>query len=448
MLLQQKLVPTNSTILIACSGGADSVALTLLLQQLAPYKAWHIYVCHVQHHIRGYDAEKDALFVENLCESLALPFKRIDVDAPRRAKLDKISLEEAARKLRYEELRAYAKKIGAQAIVTGHHLNDQAETVLLNLLRGTGTRGLRGMLAQNGLLVRPLLGIPKADLEAYCQAQGFGWCTDNTNADVVYKRNSIRHELIPFLEKYNPQIQRSLAETAKSAAQDEAYLQECAENYLNKNCSVQSGNIVLKVAAWQDVPLALAGRIVQNAFYWAIGNQKLQLERKHIEKILKLLHKKRSGLRLDLPGISVKLEYDNLIFGPQGIKDEKEFWGQTLTVPGEVQLSNGKILSATYCTGEPDKNQENFLAYPADLVTDIIEVRNRKDGDILWVPGVGHQKLKKYLIDRKIPVSERNKLVLVASGNNILWIVGKQSVDFMKQKKYKKWITFSIIQGG
>lgn len=161
LLKKQKLFPTGAVLLAACSGGADSLAMTSLLQQVGQEEGWQIFVCHVQHHLRGEEAESDALFVENFCRERNLPFIRADVDVNFLAEREKLSVEEAARKLRYQVLKENCQKLNAVAIVTGHHQDDQAETLLMNLLRGAGTRGLRGMQARNGLVVRPFFGSSK-----------------------------------------------------------------------------------------------------------------------------------------------------------------------------------------------------------------------------------------------------------------------------------------------
>ena len=188
----------GTTIVVACSGGADSLALADLVAYLAPGMDIKAKVLHVEHHLRGAEAEADAKLVEEFCHRSRLDFHRVDVDVPKLVEEEGLSVEEGARKLRYQALEQYRQEVGASAIFLAHHRDDQAETVLLNLVRGTGTRGMRGMLPINGYLARPFLQATRKDMEDYCASRGLTYCQDSTNSDITYKRNWIRKELLPL----------------------------------------------------------------------------------------------------------------------------------------------------------------------------------------------------------------------------------------------------------
>ncbi|HIU63803.1 MAG TPA: tRNA lysidine(34) synthetase TilS [Candidatus Avacidaminococcus intestinavium] len=444
LILKQSLLPEGSKIVVACSGGADSMALTMLLTSAQAVKKWQLYVCHIQHHIRETEAERDAVYVEEFCRQRQLIFKRIDCDVPCWAAEKKLSLEEAARELRYQALHEYATLVGAGIIVTAHHKDDQVETVLLNLLRGAGTRGLRGMLAKNGLIVRPLLKVNKRDLEIYCQEQGVKWLVDSTNTDTSYRRNRIRYELLPMLMTYNSKITEKLLSVSELAEQDEAALACYANIYLQKHLKIKQTGSQLNVEKLLQIPKAVSTRVLREAFYKSLTTEKQQLERKHIEALWRLVQNKRSGVKVNLPGMVVSYAYDVLSFGKQPAL-LKTFKTQVLHVPGEVHLPCGRMISAVYSEERPQGEQTEFLAYPAELITDIIEVRNRQAGDVFFVEGVGRKKLKKYLIDRKVAVTKRDEMVVVASGNNVLWLLDERKAGYLLQSKCEKWLILKII---
>ena len=448
LLKKQELFPKGAVLLAACSGGADSLAMTSVLQQVGQEKGWQIYVCHVQHHLRGEEAERDALFVEKFCQERHLPFIRADVDVNYLAEQEKISVEEAARKLRYQVLKENCQKLNAVAIVTGHHQDDQAETVLMNLLRGAGTRGLRGMQTRNGLVVRPFLDAARKNMEDYCRQQGIVWCTDSSNECTDYRRNSIRKELLPMLEKYNPQIKRVLATTAYLAAQDQEFLEELANDYLHKNSLIKNESYVLCLEGFSELATALSTRILMLAFQNYAKEKDGQLERKHIEALLQLIKKGRSGSTLNLPGVRAEYAYGFLTICRQKKAKAKESFSAVLPVPGQLKLPDGRLLSAEVVTGEEPVLARNQTVYPRNLVAGIIEVRNRKNGDRFRTKNGYAKKLKEYLIDKKLPQAERDKLLLVCDGSDVLWLIGEQAAGWKADTAFQEWLLFTLTEGG
>ena len=292
----------------ACSGGADSLALTDVMARQGEADGVRVLVVHVQHHLRGEEAERDAALVEDYCRARGLDFRRMDVDPGTLAQEEGLSLEEAARKLRYEALEQCREEVGASGIFLAHHQDDQAETVLLNLLRGTGTRGMRGMLPVSGSLARPFLDITRRDTEAYCAEQGLTYCLDSTNEDLAFKRNWVRKKLLPLLETQNPQICRQLAQAARLAASDEAYLEELAGRYLRAYGREVFGTVDVKVEKeFGALPLALRSRVIRILVRKAGG---AELGYDHVQKILEMIARGVGNKALDVPG-NVRLIYLN-----------------------------------------------------------------------------------------------------------------------------------------
>jgi len=300
MLRSCAVLRSGVTVVSACSGGADSLTLTDTLASLSRDMGFVLCVMHVQHHLRGLEAASDALLVADFCTKRHLTYKQVDVDVKKMVSNEGISVEEAARKLRYEALENYRQEVGAVAIFLAHHRDDQAETVLLNLLRGSGVRGLRGMLPRNDFLVRPFLQATRQDMESYCTEQNIGFCTDSTNNNIEYKRNWVRKELLPLLEKINPQIKKSLAQVATLAAMDEEYLDMQARKYLTTYGVKIGAAYELDVGKeFLQLPLALQTRVVRLVVS-EINAGEFNYE--HVKAVIALVVKRTSGKYLNLPG--------------------------------------------------------------------------------------------------------------------------------------------------
>ena len=223
-------LPVGSKIIVACSGGADSIALADALLLLQEKRKYQLVVCHVEHGLRGSEALADADFVVEFCRMRQVACEVLRVDAKKFAAESKLSVEDAARKLRYTVLFEILSKHKSEYIVTAHHRDDQAETLLLHLLRGSGAEGLGGMRCHNNSIVRPFLQVSRRMLEAYCAMRSLDYRTDSSNMDLYYTRNKVRHILLPLLEReFNPNIKQALAQTATLTAEDADCLNELAE---------------------------------------------------------------------------------------------------------------------------------------------------------------------------------------------------------------------------
>lgn len=301
MLRACKVLQPGATIVVACSGGADSLALTDTLWHLSKEMSFVVCVMHVQHHLRGLEAQRDARLVADFCQEREIIHRQADVNV-RQLVLDAgLSIEEAARKLRYAALESYRQEIAARAIFLAHHRDDQAETVLLNLLRGAGTRGLRGMLSNNGFLIRPFLSATRQDMEQYCAENNIIFCQDSTNDDVEYKRNWIRKTLLPLLTEVNPQIKKSLAQVATLAAMDEECLDKQAQEYL-KNYGKKMDKAYELVAGpeFLQLPDALKMRVVRLIM---VNINAGEFNYEHVKAVVALVVKRTSGKSLDLPKV-------------------------------------------------------------------------------------------------------------------------------------------------
>ena len=292
-------IPRGSSLVLAVSGGADSMALADGVAQLFSEGYCQPYVLHVEHGLRGEEALADAELVRKFCETKGLPFTCVHVDVNAYANLHKLSTEEAARKLRYAALKEQAQALNAEYILTAHHSDDQAETVLLKLLRGAGTEGLSGMQVRSGKILRPFLHLTREHLECYCALQNITYCYDSTNDDLHYTRNKIRQELLPYLEQnYNPAIKKALVQCAEILQEDDACLNQMAQEKFQALANCTSVGIILDVRKWQDTSAALRKRILRHAYFLAGGKE---LGYRHTEALDTLCLRKTSGKYLQLP---------------------------------------------------------------------------------------------------------------------------------------------------
>ncbi len=309
----KKQLQSNGHYLLAVSGGTDSLALAHACSVLAA-AGWGRYsVCHVEHGLRGEEALRDQQLVQNFCRQYNLPFYAEHVQAADMARKQHLSTEDAARRLRYAVLRRYRAQLGADAIVTAHHLDDQAETVLLKLLRGAGIDGLSGMRVRSGDLIRPLLSLPKSLLEEYCTLCGIACAYDSTNADTVYTRNRVRLKLLPYLERnFNGAVVPALVRTASLLAQDADCLEQLAAQSYKQLARERAGSVTLDAAAFLQLAPALQGRVLRQA-YFALGGTELSYER--TQALVAMCARRTGGKCVQLPqGITACLNNKLLIF--------------------------------------------------------------------------------------------------------------------------------------
>ncbi len=411
--------------LCALSGGRDSVALLFSLKNLKKRFGYELRAVHVHHGLRP-SADGDEAFCKALCEAWDIPLTVYHVDVSALVKAEGRSVEDAARELRYDCFEKAAAASGVEKervkICLAHHRMDQAETVLLHLLRGSGLKGLGGMQTKRGLYYRPMLDVTPEEIEAYIDANRLSYRVDETNSDPVYTRNRVRLELLPYLEKnYNPRVVDALCALAETAAEDEA----CLESLMPH---VEKGDLSLK--GWEKLPAAVQKRTLR-AWLAASGLEK-DIFKVHFDALYDLANGP-TGRSLCLPqGLTVQRSYDILSitdFLPEvtekktyrmEFQSPESFWNR-FSSPDEI----------------PDIEGEKWLS--ADLLTEAPVWRERQPGDYLYANG-GRQKLKDFLIDRKIPRNERDRMMLLTAGSHVLWIPGYRISDAVKVTRETKTI--------
>jgi tRNA(Ile)-lysidine synthase len=430
----QKHDLTGSKLVVAVSGGPDSVCLLHLLSTLKDELGLTLHVAHLDHRLRGEESRGDADYVAALAKRLHFPFTIGQADVKAYRHDNKMTLEEAAREVRYRFLAEVAQGLGTGFIVTGHTQNDNIETILLHIIRGSGTRGLVGLkpltprAIENGsvTIVRPMLNITRKETVGYCRQQGLEPRTDSSNLDLSPLRNKVRLKLLPLLEGYNPNIAEVLLHLSASAADELDFLDEQVAALWGQVAKKESDVITLDKHGLQGVHTALRRHFLRTCLEQLPGGLK-DIESSHIEAMLSLLDKP-AGRRIDLPyGLAFVVGYDSYWLGreadlpcPFPVIDGEYI----LTVPGAAQLPGWQVES--HIVQSLDKDVNGLVAYiDMDRVGQELSVRTWKSGDRFQPLGLdSEKKLGEFMIDARIPKLWRKKIPVVTSPTGIVWLVG------------------------
>lgn len=433
---QNNLLPNRSKALLAVSGGADSVALLKILAnlKLSGRIKNDFHIAHINHQLRGEKSLEDEEFVKTLAKKHSLPITIERVDVKKYAKEKKLSIETAARFLRLEKLAAIAQKNNCSCVATAHQKNDNAETVIHRLLRGTGFKGLAGirpkMVLNNITFIRPLLCFNRNEIENYLKSQNINWQTDHTNLDCRFTRNRIRHRLLPFLQKRSAD---NIVESLFVLSQHCLALSEKIESRAKavwKECVVEQSEcfIFVDTGRFNNYPSILKVEIIQNAFqHCGIGLQKITNE--HYGRIIKFLKEGRTGKTLQLPNKAIiKKQQSSFYLGcPQTPAEESE--SVLLKIPGCVRFADWiietEILPADKCDIKLLKQKKDNLIEWFDLqqIKSPLTIRCRQKGDKFKPFGLGvSKKIGKFITSAKLDLDQQKKTFIVCDDEKILWL--------------------------
>lgn len=465
------MIETGDGVIAGVSGGADSVCLLAALREYRREKEFSLTAVHVEHGLRGQDSLEDAAFVEALCREWQIPCRVERVSVRERAAAAGQTLEEAGRQARYEAFERWALRENAARIAVAHNENDQAETVLLNMARGSGLRGMGGIRPVRGRIIRPLLFVSRKEIEEWLMERGIGWRTDATNLETDYTRNKLRLQALPWLEReINAGAVRHLAAEALHMQRAQEYLERQAEK-IYASCvrwEEETGQVCLSLTEFLGEDELMQEYVLRMAVSRALGSRGLKdYGEVHIRQMLRLC-RMDCGRRMDFPGRMQALRRDGelvLAAGhgkgqvPAAGRRGASALGEQPVVPGDslgpaaggsLEERESPIESAPWVCelggdGEytflgyrfqvkyldpcqapacfPEKKYTKWLAY--DTITNNVCLRTRRTGDYLVIDGKGgRKKLKDYLIDQKVPREERDRVILLAQGSHILWVAG------------------------
>ena len=450
-ITQHQMIQPKETVLVGVSGGVDSLALLYALHALRHQLDCQLHVAHLDHGFRE-DSAADAAYVVQQADRLGLPISSTRIDVPQLMQEQKLSAEVAARRTRYQFYECVSERIGATKIALGHHRGDQAETVLMNLLRGAGASGLKGILpVREGKFIRPLLAFSRKEIEDFVAQLGLQPRRDATNYQLDYLRNRTRLELIPFLEStYNSNLQNILNQTAELLRAESDYLETLAHDAFQA-CRIESctpDTVVLDRRLFREHHLALRRRILRLSVAEVLGEVR-DLYFNHFESMLNLIDGEAPNSALHLPNGGEFRRAYNRIFIQKSTNNHVPFEYE-VAVPGHTPLPllDAEIIAtvAEHPINHAAANKFPDGKFEAVFDLDRLQLppklRQRRDGDRFHPFGMrGTKKLKDLLIDAKIPRQERERVPVLMSGDEIIWVVGyRTSEPFKIRSETKRWL--------
>lgn len=392
---EYSLIPKGSIVTVALSGGADSVALLYALNRLKDKLGITVKAAHLNHLIRGDEAFRDEEFVKNLCSSLDIPLICEEIDVPKLAKEQNLSLETAAREIRYEFLNRVCE---SGLIATAHTASDNLETVLLNLTRGTAIGGLCGIPIRRDNIIRPIISVTREEIEKYCAENNLSFVTDSTNLSDDYTRNKLRHNIVPVLRELNPKIEKSVLKTARSVTQISNLIKDEAENYIKKNLSDNK----LALSNFNKLNPEIAKRVITQ--FVKICDSEISLEACHIESIYKICLK----------------------CGKTGIPKNKYCQNKKGYLSVGSQVKNQKTTAFSVEIIKKTENVNNLLlnnSLDCDKIVGKLVLRTRMSGDSIRLVNRGCTKsLKKLYNECSVPVNIRDTLPVISDDLGVVWI--------------------------
>ena len=474
---QYKMVNDQEKIIIGVSGGADSVCLLFALKKLKEKRDFTFEVVHVNHGLRGESANRDEAFVREYCEKLDVPCHTFCVNVKEMAAREKLSIEEAGRMLRRQTFEKVMKETGSNKVALGHHQNDNAETLLMNLARGSGIRGVSGIKPVSGYYIRPLLCLTRDEIEEYLEEEEIAFCVDETNEENRFIRNRIRNVVVPNLEKVNSKAVIHMNETMNQLNEIESFLEMKVEEvfsqvvYLKDSSAHRSNNQggqgTEKVEASRYCiqekdfiiqPLVIQKAIIKKVMERASGEKK-DISRVHVDQVFQLFNK-QVGKQINLPyGLIGMRDVEEVFIVHKGdalkangisvLKEKKEV---EIKIPGITEVPTYNI--AIECRWIPEEEcnfyQPSHSVYTKAIDYDIIKnglfLRTREAGDRITVDRQGsRQKLKSYFINEKIPQSKRDNIPLLVDGKEVVWVVGyRMNMEYQISSETKKILEIKV----
>ncbi|MDI6800098.1 MAG: tRNA lysidine(34) synthetase TilS [Actinomycetota bacterium] len=440
-----EMILPGDLVMVAVSGGVDSVVLLNILLELKADLGIELCLFHLDHMLRGEESKADAKFVQDLAKGKGLAIETCEFDVAAFAKERGLSIEEAAREVRYNFMTKAAQKMGAQKVALGHSADDRVETFFINLIRGSGLKGLSSIGPKRGIFIRPLIEILRRDIEAYAKERGLRFRLDLSNLDQTFLRNRVRAELIPLLETYNPNLKEVILGNIEVIMGDEALLSELAKIEFERLAVLSEGMAALPFAAAKELKKPIRSRVIRLAVELVKGDLKA-IEKDHIEGMFDL---KEGILRRDLPwGVVIMKEGENLIIIEKGLlapaeKVEFELKAEDGALAtgldfefksSIIEFAKGSLSLLAVAREESKAKSEIPLAHlDADLLEKSLVIRNWRFGDRFRPLNMaGFKKLSDFFVDIKLARRLRDRVPIVTSGGEIIWVVGLRLDDRFK----------------
>ncbi|MCR5526688.1 MAG: tRNA lysidine(34) synthetase TilS [Lachnospiraceae bacterium] len=445
-IINNRMIMPGERVAVGVSGGADSMCLLFLLNSLSKELGFSIIAVHVEHGIRGQESLDDASYTEEECRKLGIEYRVFHIDAPKLAAERRETLEEAARIERYRIF----ESVGADKIAVAHHAGDEAETLLFNIFRGSGLKGLGAIAPIRGKVIRPLLELTKSQIIDFCDENEIKFRTDKTNFDNDIARNAIRNQIIPIADKINSASVAHMAKIAASMRDWNDYIEFEADKLEKKYISEdKAGRVRLDTAVFENTKAIMVSEIVRRCILRASGKLK-DITAEHINNCMEL-GRNTSGKSLDIPyGICVKNEFGTLIFEKKSHKSVKDSVNIEVPLNGIINTKDGKrwkFESQSDYDGRIIKDITYTKWFDYDRIVEKPILRTRRTGDYVSIKG-GRKKLKDVFIEAKIPASERDSLIILADGSHIIWVPGIRMSECYKVSESTKKIWKVEVENG
>ena len=409
------LLEERTKVIVGLSGGADSTALLLILLRLG----YQVHAVHCNFHLRGSESDRDQQFVTDLCKKLGVELEICQYNTQQYASDHGISIEMAARELRYADFERIMIKCGATAICIAHHRDDSVETVLLNLIRGTGIKGLTGIKPRNGHIIRPLLCVSRQDIENWLNGIGQPYVTDSTNLETDYTRNKIRNQLLPLMRSINPDADNAINDTAKHLQQTYAIYSKAIQSAIDRIVTISGGITTISIPELNKE--ADTGAVLFEILT-PMGFNSTQ-----IENIVALLNSQPGAKFISATHQLIK-ERDSLTVSPI---ENSTFNPLTLNLEPDTTsaLPDGSVLNITTAqAGAPISRLKSVATFDADLIKGPVIIRPWQEGDWFIPFGMKGRKLvSDYLTDCKVSAFDRQRQLVITYGNDIIWVVGHRT---------------------
>lgn len=419
---KNQMIEKGDAIVVAVSGGPDSIAMMHLLLSIKDMFDLKLYGVHLDHVTREGQSTLDADFVKGFFDDYNVKGYFFRKDIEKYAKELNVSFEEAGRLERYRLFNQVMEETGADKIALGQNLNDQGETLLFRLFRGTGLDGLTGIdYKRDGYIIRPILDLTRNEIEKYCEKEGLRTRHDHTNLERIYSRNRIRLDIIPYVkEHFNNKIEKSLWRTARLLKEDQMLIDQIVKRYFKTEVTFKAGKYILNLQSFNEEMKALKSRVIREIFYRLKGDLE-GLSYKNIQSVLQLIEKGETGKEKEFFEIKCVINYEKIEFYEKNLIDN--------------QMMDKKLVLEVI----DHKEKIKFTANPLEIYVDYdkiqgeIFIRQRKPGDRFRPLGMkGSKKIKDYFIDEKIALDKRDGIPLVCDEKNIIWVIGYRMSDAYK----------------
>lgn len=426
-IVKYNMLQCCKSVLVALSGGADSVCLYKLMLGISDKYGFKLYAAHVNHCIRGADADNDEAYVRSLCKNDGVELFVLKADVPAEAIRLGIGTEECARNIRYRFFNDICDRHGIDKIAVAHNAGDVAETLIFNIARGSGISGMRSISPCRDRIIRPLIEISKSDIEEYCKENGYKYCIDVTNYDTDYTRNFIRHKIMPMMLDLSPEFNKSVRRLCDSACEDADFISKCALDYVNE----KTKDGVIDRNDFARLHISVAKRVIILLHRNVQNDTLVSLESKHLEKAYGFIRTSVSGRSMELPGkVVLRIEFDKAVF----FKAESGFEYAFEELTQEVNdFYNYEIAVKTFEKADRLLDfKSHFCAFlDNDMIDGNVYVRTRKAGDVIVAEKIT-KSVKEFFINKKIPISQRDHYPIICDNKGIVWVPGLSVADRVK----------------